>query len=269
MNTYRARNIVVAVLLAAVAAFLTLFYVTNYKRSVQHSQNHVTVLVATRDIPAGTSGADLGSQHLMKTAQVLRGSVVPGAISDPSEIEKLVATQPTYAGEQVSTRRFSTANNLGVRAQLKGALRAIDVPGAPSQLLAGTLKDGDHVDVVGNFAVDSGQGKTNHFDRVVLRDLLVLKAPQDPGGGGKVQSQDTFSVMLAVTDSEASKLWFTVRNADSSNGGSGSSGGGWSLQLRPVTHPADSPENIESIWTLLTDGVNRGIVHKAVKGGPR
>jgi hypothetical protein len=57
--TYRVRNIVIAVALAAVAALLTSFYVTSYKRHVQRGEDHVTVLVAKKDISEGTSGADI------------------------------------------------------------------------------------------------------------------------------------------------------------------------------------------------------------------
>ena len=38
--TYRLRNIGIAIVLAVVAALLTTFYVTNYKRSVQHSEGN-------------------------------------------------------------------------------------------------------------------------------------------------------------------------------------------------------------------------------------
>ena len=52
---YRAKNIGIAVALAALAAILTSAYVVNYKRHVQRGEGKVTVLVAARDIPAGTS----------------------------------------------------------------------------------------------------------------------------------------------------------------------------------------------------------------------
>ena len=61
--TYRIRNILIAIGLALVAMLLTLFYVTNYKRSVQHSTTGVSVYVAARDITAGTPGADIVKQH--------------------------------------------------------------------------------------------------------------------------------------------------------------------------------------------------------------
>ncbi len=98
---YRARNILIAVALAAVAALLTSFYVTSYKRHVQRGEDHVTVLVAKKDIPEGTSGADVAG--LLQSLDVPRKSVVPGAISKPEQLDGLVATQGVFAGEQVTT----------------------------------------------------------------------------------------------------------------------------------------------------------------------
>src|SRR5256885_2105555 len=70
--TYRVRNIGIAVALAIVAALLTSFYVTNYKRHVQRGEDHVTVLVAKHDIPVGTAGSD--AKSMISTAQDHRRS---------------------------------------------------------------------------------------------------------------------------------------------------------------------------------------------------
>ena len=114
---YRARNILIAVALAAVAALLTSFYVTSYKRHVQRGEDHVTVLVAKQDIAVGASGADVAGQ--LSSLDVPRKSVVPGAISSADQLAGLVATEPTLEGEQVTTRRFSPRTHVGVRAQLE------------------------------------------------------------------------------------------------------------------------------------------------------
>src|SRR5437773_10884770 len=74
--TYRVRNIGIAVALAVVAALLTSFYVTNYKRHVQRGEDHVTVLVAKHDIPVGTAGSD--AKGMISTAQVPRGASCRG-----------------------------------------------------------------------------------------------------------------------------------------------------------------------------------------------
>ena len=242
--TYRLRNIGIAIALAVVAALLTTFYVTNYKRSVQHGESKVPVYVASHDIELGTSGSDVARGGMLRVEQVPRRSVVPGAISQPDQIEKLVAVDKIYAGEQVSTNRFRPVQEQGVQAQLKGNLRAIEVPGAGAQLLNGTLKDGDRVDILGNWNLP--EAATHHISRVVLRNILVLQAPTTNAVTSHLGSNpnEGFTVMLAMTDSQATKFWWVVNNGD------------WSLQLRPITDPSDSPEEVNNAKTNAIDGLN-------------
>jgi Flp pilus assembly protein CpaB len=251
---YRARNILIAVALAAVAALLTSFYVTSYKRHVQRGEDHVTVLVAKKDISEGMTAAEVSG--MLSSLEVPRRSVVPGAISSSDQLAGLVATQPTLEGEQVTTRRFSPVAEKGIRADLKGNLRAFQLQGDSNQTLAGTLKDGDRVDVVAAFKYHkAGAGGDTFFaSRVVLRDLKVLQAPNGPPVGTKLTSglQNNYSVMLAVTDQQAQKLLFTMTQTGGAGSGNGS---GWTLQLRPVTHAADSPESVTTLDTVLRDGL--------------
>src|SRR6266566_3825286 len=121
--TYRVRNIAIAVALAVVAALLTSFYVTNYKRHVQRGEDHVTVLVAKRDIPVGTAGSD--AVGMLSTTQVPRRSVVPGSISRPDEIKSLVASPETFAGEQITTQRFTSIAQTGGVGQTTSVLLAM------------------------------------------------------------------------------------------------------------------------------------------------
>jgi len=262
--TYQLRNVVIAVVLGLLAAVLTMAYVTNYRKNVQHGQQDVGVLVASADIPAGTSGAAIVSGHMLVRKTIPRTALVPGAISSPDQIAKLVSTQEVMVGEQVTKSRFGNANELGVRAQLKGTLRAIQVAADPNQVLAGTLRAGDHVDLVGNMKVESGAGDSSHYDRVVLRNVLVLRAPTVPDAKtSDLNTTQKYSLMLAVTDSQASKLLFVVKNADPNN----SPDGGWALQLRPVTNGADSPENVESIFSILLDGLSPAERARVLSGG--
>jgi Flp pilus assembly protein CpaB len=242
--TYRLRNIGIAIALAVVAALLTTFYVTNYKRSVQHGESKVPVYVASHDIELGTSGSDVARGGMLRVQQVPRRSVVPGAISQPDQIEKLVAVDKIYAGEQVSTNRFRPVQEQGVQAQLKGNLRALEVPGAGAQLLNGTLKDGDRVDILGNWNLP--EAASNHISRVLLRNILVLQAPSTNAVTSHLGSNpnEGFTVMLAMTDSQATKFWWVVNNGD------------WSLQLRPITDPSDSPEEVNNAKTNAVDGLN-------------
>jgi Flp pilus assembly protein CpaB len=247
--TYRARNIGIAVALAVAAALLTSFYVTNYKRHVQRGEDHVTVLVAKRDIPVGTAGSD--AVGMLSTTQVPRRSVVPGSISSPDEIKSLVASQETFAGEQITTQRFTSVAQTGVEGQLRGNLRAFQVAGDQNQLLAGTVKDNDHVDLVAAVSVHTNGGDLL-FSRVVLRDIKVLQAPSGPAPGSKITGgvNQTTSALLAMTDSQAQKYQWILANDSSSTGNS------WHLELRPVTHASDSPDHLDSVKTVLRDGLS-------------
>jgi Flp pilus assembly protein CpaB len=248
--TYRLRNIVLAVALAVVAAMLVTFYVANYKRSVQQSESNVTVYVAVKKIPAGTSGAEAIEGAMLAPVKIARRNVVAGAVSKPDQISDLVATETTYKDEQVSVRRFRAITEGGVRANLKGNVRAVQIAGDSHQLLVGTLKKGDHVDVLANFEVEfEGRTKNVKVTRTVLRDLLVLRAPDGSKAAQEVASasgEAGFNVQLAVTDTQAQKLFFTMEN------------GAWHLDLRSPVDATDSAESLESVDTLLCDGLRRG-----------
>jgi pilus assembly protein CpaB len=241
--TYRLRNIGIAVALALAAGLLTVFYVTNYKRDVRDAESDVTVYVAAKDIPAGTTGTEMVEQNLLTEQDVAKRSVTPGAISSPTQVDDLVSSDTIFAGEQITTRRFTSEDARGVRAELTGTMRAMQVQGNQHQLLAGTLKDGDRVDIVGTWNLP--EDKTRHFARVILRDILVLEASGPPKSSEKLTNAGAaaLSVMLALTDAQSQKLFWLTQNGE------------WSLQLRPAEEDADSPESAENAGTLLLDGL--------------
>src|SRR3954470_19424842 len=248
-TTNRFWHVGVAIGLALLAVLLTTFYVTNYKRHVQSGEEQVTVLVASKDIPVDTQGGDLLSGTWLKKVTVSRRQVVPGAITTPQQVRGLIATEPIFAGEQVTTRRFGTPSERGVRAQLKGTQRVISVTGDQFQLLAGTLRVGDHVDLVGGWENDSsgtsgapskGDGK---IARVFVRDALVLSAPVTPKVGGGLGSSGTYGAEFRMSDADSQRLeWMIAHGKD------------WRTELRPSADAANSPRWWDNGDTLLRDG---------------
>ena len=71
-------------------------------------------------------------------------------MTNPAQVKGLYLTQPVYTGEQLTINRFALPKQQGIRAELKGDQRALQVPGTSDQVLAGTLIAGDRVDVVAN-----------------------------------------------------------------------------------------------------------------------
>jgi Flp pilus assembly protein CpaB len=252
LKSYRARSIALAVGLAGAAALLVGIYIKNYRNSVNSGADLVTVLVADRDIPVGTEGSRIATGHYLKREQVLRRSLVPGAIVETRAIGELVSGQTIFQGEQVTVRQFKPLLQQGILAKIAGNQRAMSMAGDQNQLLVGILQDGDHVDYVANIKYTvRPPGSTNDIKRaaarIVLRNLLVLRAPTAPKGG--LGSSDISSITLMTTDSQAQKLFFGLKNGD------------WTLVLRPAAKPADSPEGVETIETVLGDGLKaKGIL---------
>jgi len=246
-----------------VAALLTSFYVTSYKRHVQSGQDQVTVYVAKQDIQQGTTGGE--AAKMLTTQNVAKRTVVPGAITKPDQLTGFVATQPTLQGEQVTTRRFSTVSRNGVRAELTGTDRAMQLSGDETQLLAGTLQTGDHVDLVATLACGGNGNNDCVFTRVVLRNLKVLQAPNAPSGpNAKLTSNQDSNVMLKMTDSQSQKFQHVLSSDDHDSTAT------WHLVLRPVAHDADSPESITTAWTIFRDGLSPAWLKRylhALKGG--
>lgn len=242
--TYRLRNIVIAVVLAAFAALLTMMYVTSYEKRVQNGEEDVSVLVATSDIPAGISGA--AAMARVEERMVAQRNVAPGAVSEKSQLEEFVVSQPIYAGEQVSRQRFSSSSEIGVRSSLTGNMRAVAISGDSVQLLADTLRAGDRVDLVASLKLS--EDKDGSATRIVLRDIEILK-PAGANGNKRLDDaagRNQLSVLLAVSDTQVQKLFHVQRFGE------------WTLQLRPVVDAVDSPESLETNSTILRDGLRGG-----------
>lgn len=234
MRSYTIRNLALPGVLAALAVALTLVYVARAGTtgSTPAAAGAAAVYVATRDVAAGTPGADVA--RTMKLVRVPAGTVVPMAITRASDLMGRVAVAPVYRGEQITLRRFAGVQQQGIAGQLSGRLRALQIAGDANQVLAGTLRDGDRVDVVASLKTPTGQ---RPYGRTVLRNALVLRAPSgsaSPGGG-----TSSYSATLRVTDAQAQTLFFVIKNGD------------WSFVLRPVVHARNGGDAVDSVESVL------------------
>ncbi|HEX7526901.1 MAG TPA: Flp pilus assembly protein CpaB [Gaiellaceae bacterium] len=236
LASYRLRNVVAAVLLAVLAMTITLVYVSHARTQGTAPAEPASVFVAARDIPVGTSWVQLVQGGWVRPASVGGKDVVPGAVTALAQLKGLVATQAIYAGEQVTTRRLGVAGRQGLRSGLHGTLRLFELPGDAHQLLAGTLRDGDRVDVVASVPrPETGQ---THFARVVLRNLLVVDAPAAVGGSGLTAKADA-AVQLQLTDEQAQRLFWVEKSAQ------------WTLVLRPAGDATSTSAGAASAGTVL------------------
>jgi Flp pilus assembly protein CpaB len=235
MNASRSRNLLVASGLAAVAAVLTMVYVGHGKGGTARAaaDKTVPVLVATRDLPVGTAVSKALADGALRVERIPPEAFGSDSLASAASIRHDVVIQPVYAGDQVSARRLGQSGAAGVRSVLAGAMRVMQVPGDGNQLLAGTLQDGDHVDV---FASVTRGKEQRPAAGIVLRDVLVLRAPTETSDAPGASS--SYAATVAVTDAQASRLFYVLKN------------GNWTFVLRPAS--GASPSNVPPIGA---DGV--------------
>ena len=226
---YRTRNIVIAAALAAAAVLLTVIYVNSARKHDTALKQSVTVYVPSNNYSIGTPGSKIAGN--VKAETIARAAMSPHAVTSPDQIRNLYLASPVYAGEQLSLLRFAPPSQQGIRSQLTGKQRAVQIPGDTNQLLVGTLVPGDRVDVVVNLKNPKNPNDVKSL--VALRNLRVLQT-QDGKGGAKItkSTTSTDAVILALTDEQDQRLNYLLNNNPATVG--------WYLQLRPVKKPADS-----------------------------
>ena len=221
--TTNLKNILIAAVLAVAAVALTLIYVSSSKSDHSAtSPTYRTVLVAARDIPVGTTGTQLAHAGWLTTRRVPSNAVASGTVPSEAALATLVAIQPTYHGEQIVAKRFGTSQQEGLVSTIHGRLRIFQLPGDTNQLLAGIVRQGNRVDVVGS--VSRPEGSQTHYSVIAVRNLLVVKAPS----GSSSAANNQTSIDLQLTSSQAQKLFWLEKNGD------------WSLLLRPSVHPSNA-----------------------------
>jgi pilus assembly protein CpaB len=255
--TYNVRNIAIALVLAGIAAFLVIMYTGNVQKQAHSSQQTTQVLVATADIPAGTTVADAISGGQIQLRKVVQQDVIVGALTDEKSLDSsYVAKDDLYAGQQVTAAMFTPSNDTRIVTQIKQNYRAIQIGLTPDEELGGTLQTGDHVDLVGTYTVHPNNGGSDYdISRIIVRDVQVLKAPETDAATGKlVSGNDHPSVTLSVPDSVVPKITFTLHGGD---------GALWFV-LRPANGSTDGPTTLATVPSVIFEGLNARQIAAAI-----
>ena len=204
-------NLIVTLGLAVfiVGAAATYLVVRNSDDASTSSAGKVSVLVAAKAIPAGTTGSSVVSQGMLKTRAVDPGAKPATAVTDPSQLAGKTVTLGVAEGEILTLDQFQTAQTrIGTLKIPEGktalALQLGNIPG-----VAGFAGAGDRVNVYGVIKPDSDPKFPEGAAHLIMQNTEVLNvngttlaaAQGQPGGSGLVY-------LLAVTPTEAERLVF-------------------------------------------------------------
>jgi Flp pilus assembly protein CpaB len=238
---YSIRNLVIAGGLAIVAIVAVVIYTSNVQTAAKEGQARVKVYVASADVPAGTPAKNVITNLVQK--EVVQDDVLPGVLTTTTGLGDTVLKQDLFTGQQVPSAVFVQASEAATTVAIRGVMRAVGVDVKASNGLVGTLQDGDHVDIYARI------GSTNErFVKKVLTNVLVLKAQigvKDPTSSNNADAH----ILFALSDRDAQKVLWLADNGNNDF---------W-LAQRPQENALNSPPSIETLQTLLGDGLPAAI----------
>ena len=207
------KKLLVAVGLALIAMLALWLYSQSLEKEVAGGQK-VAILVAGEDIPAGArvAKANLAVREVPE-AYVMSSSIRKGEetqIIGRPVADKIAQGQPLLWSDfelqkSAATRRLSAAVQKGQR--------ALTIPVDVSGSVAGMLRPGDHVDVLGTFA----RAQQDYATVTLLQNVLVLATGELRGGGeGEADTATggtrTFNnITVSVDPEEAELLVFAMQ----------------------------------------------------------
>ncbi len=153
MLATRQGALLLAVLCAVCAAGILLFALGQYRTGLKTPTVQATALVATAEIPKGTSGDVVAARSLYKSTPIVAAQLQPGAISDASMLAGKVASTDILPGQQLTVADFAGVS--GVTGLLTPSQRAVAISIAESPGATDVLEPGDRVDVYAMFGTGS------------------------------------------------------------------------------------------------------------------
>jgi Flp pilus assembly protein CpaB len=152
VSSRRSLILVAAIVLGAVAAFALFTYVRGIEDRAHGQAERVQVYKIAQDIPKGTFGDEAFSQGFIEVARIPREFRPGNAITDPAQIDGLVALADLAANQVVVSNQFvSRAESRSTFAGLlSGNEVAVTVEVNQVRGVAGLLVPGDFVNVLVN-----------------------------------------------------------------------------------------------------------------------
>ena len=229
VNT-RVIAIILAIILAAVAAWALLSYVRGVEVRTQADFEPVDTFVATETIVAGTSAEAATAAGLIEARSVPQVAVPDNAIGTLTQIEGLVAVVDILPGEVIVADRFGDAvaetTRRGLR-EIPPDQEAIAVEVTVPQGVAAFITAGDQVSIIAELILPGEEPADDVDDpaevqeaadlplaQYLLQDVEVLAVGRRVVQEGEDQVQATEQVLmtLALAPSDAEKLVFANNN---------------------------------------------------------
>ncbi len=164
------------------------------------------VLIAAKEIPAGTSGSDAVESGLVKSSTVIDTAKPADALSDATQLFGRTATFGVRAGQVITSEQFAQAQTRIGTLKIPEGKTALAIGLGQVSGVAGFVGAGDRINIYGAVKA-SADNKGLAATHLIMQNTEVLNVngstltdnPGQPGGTGLIY-------LLAVTPAEAERL---------------------------------------------------------------
>ncbi len=230
--TRRILTIALAIVVAMIGVVIVLIYVKGADQRAIAGQQAVTVLVATQQVPAGTTAGTALSEGLISAEREPAHSVPSDALASITPaLRGLVFSSTLPSGQLLLRPILVTAVQAATGLPIPSGKVAVAIQMCVQKAVAGYIQAGSQIAIFNTFykapagsvtascAGDTfSKGATSIHTRLVLNDVQVLAVGQAGAGGSQATatgafsqssstaSQTTVMVTVAVDQQDAERL---------------------------------------------------------------
>ncbi|MDR6120396.1 pilus assembly protein CpaB [Aeromicrobium sp. SORGH_AS981] len=203
-----------AVLLAVLGFAALVVYAQGADDRAFEGTGRTTVLRVTQEVATKTPASELAKS--VETVDLPKAAVVPGALTDLSDVEGEVTQGVLVPGDQLTAAKFASPDDVKGDTAVPKGMQELAIQLEGQRIVGGALAPGDLVGVMASY-----EGRTaNAANRV---RVLAVSAGV---GDAQVASGATVTVAVRTIDAEKivnamefGKVWLTKQTTDTDTGG--------------------------------------------------
>ena len=151
---------IVAIIIAGVAVFGVIAYISNIKQTAEKEVEKIEVLVAVQNIPKDTFVEDLMSSKSVELLAIPRKYIADGVLTTLDNFKGFVTISPISKGEQITSTKFVKPEQVGLAFNIPGDMVAISIPVDEVIGVSNLISIGDMVNVIATFKPEEKQAET-------------------------------------------------------------------------------------------------------------
>lgn len=194
--------LILAIVFGLAAAWGAYQYFKKIENTYKASDNYVQVAVAKVIIPARQVITD----QMVDFTEMPANYASPGVLGKPDEVIGKMSRSDIFPGEQIIKNKITSSNDPGegLAMIVEPGRRAVTVPVNDVTGVAGLLKPGDHIDLLGTLTVND-----QVITSTIIQNIKILAVNKSTSASGEKQAQAGL-LTLSVDPFEAQHLTLTL-----------------------------------------------------------